>query len=115
MPKKRKNRIWTKARVLQSANLFSTRKEWSDYEPSAYRASIRCGWRLEATSHMKTLMTIRNFEQLKESALLYKTRNAWQQGDTNAYMVAMRRGLLDELCVHMPKIRNCISPLIAPT
>lgn len=115
MKNKRNHRGYWDKNVHKEALKYSSRNEFKDGSPSAYRAAIRLGLLDKICLHMPKHVDTSgknnpNFKwplkRLQIEANKYITRGGLKKGSPVAYKVACERNLLDQICLHMPSASN---------
>jgi len=100
---KQPNGYYTKMVCLESARLYSCKRDWSVGNISAYGIARRRGWLEECCAHMVSSIQLKwTKEQCMSIARKYSIKNEWRQGvDSASFRAARNHGWLDECCRHM--------------
>lgn len=104
---KRKPRgYWDNKESCQKlASLCSSRSEFLNKYPAAYRKSLKRGWHDEICKHMiitpKLPAGTWTKERCRLEAQKYTTRTDFSKHSSVAYSVAVKKGWLNEICQHM--------------
>jgi predicted GIY-YIG superfamily endonuclease len=95
---------WTKIKSTEIANTCTTRVEFFNKNPGAYRAAIKYGWLEELCSHITPNRTEPwKDEELEQIAATCKTKYELKKKNPGAYKTASKRGILNKICAHMPQ------------
>ena len=102
---KQPNGYYTKEVCLESARLYSCKRDWSVGNISAYGIARRRGWLEECCAHMVASKPLKwSREQCMKIAKKYAIKNEWRQGvDKASFKAAQWHGWIEECCAHMPK------------
>lgn len=109
---KRKPRgYWDNKELCQKlASLCSSRTEFLNKYPAAYRKSLKRGWHDEICKHMIITPSLPAGTWTKEKCRLeaqkYTTRTEFSKHNSTAYSLAVKKGWLNEICQHMVSIRK---------
>ena len=101
-------KIYSEISLVDIAAKFSSRWEFGQAEPNAYRAATSRGAEFmnRICAHMDVLLKTWSNEEVAAEALKFSTRNAFAKHSNSAYQIAGRRGILDDVCTHMDAVLN---------
>lgn len=105
----RKAKPLTKQDVLDLAKGCTSRSEFKNKYPTAYRMACRKGLIELSQSHIESARKHWSLDLLRHEALKYKTRKEFEKGSLGAYSAALRTKVMDDICSHMLSLRNVFS------
>jgi hypothetical protein len=97
---------WTKEKLIEDAQKYSSRAEWKKANGSAYATARTNKWLDECCSHMQLLVKPAGYwtkERCLESAKKYPTIVAWSVGENGAYDAAKGKPWYADATKHMVK------------
>ena len=112
--------IWTLEAVLKSAKSYSSFKEFSRNETSAYQKVMKMGWKPKLRDTLgegwfessSTSYISYTYDDVCAIAKKYEIKSEFRKNDKQAYTKAQNEGWISDICAHMKQNRKWTNSLL---